>query len=403
MVWLNDCIISNCLARFKRTRVENKSMTTFHQIKKLSKGLAPTASALALTVTLAACGGGGGDTAQPGDGETPTNNAFANTVSLTGAGASFPAPLYQGWFVALNQQTPNLEVNYQSVGSGAGVEQFMSKTVDFGASDVAMDDEEIAKVNGEVIMLPMTAGSIVMAYNLPGLEGLKLSQENLAGIMLGNITQWNDPKLVADNPDLTLPDRPITVVHRSDGSGTTAVFTMNLAAMSPEFKDTIGEGKTVEWPTSKGKFIGGKGNEGVTAGIQQNEGAIGYVEYGYASNNNLTMAALQNKDGEFIVPTDENASATLAAVELPENLREFITNPTGAESYPIVTYTWMLVYPTYSDPEKAKGMEAMIEFGLNEGQQMAPALGYVPLPQNVREKVAAAADNLSPDYTITLK
>ncbi|QHV00864.1 phosphate ABC transporter substrate-binding protein PstS [Synechocystis sp. CACIAM 05] len=380
-------------------------MTTFKQIKKLSKHLVPTASILALTVGLAACGGGGGggDTAQTGGGDSTAADAFASKVSLTGAGATFPAPLYQGWFVALNQAVPNLEVNYQSVGSGAGVEQFMAKTVDFGASDVAMDDEEIAKVNGEVMMLPMTAGSIVMAYNLPGVEGLKLSQEALAGIMLGNITNWNDPKLVADNPDLTLPDRPITVVHRSDGSGTTGVFTMNLAAMSPEFKETIGEGKTVEWPTSKGKFIGGKGNEGVTAALQQNEGAIGYVEYGYASNNNLTMASLQNKDGQFVTPTDENASATLAAVELPENLREFITNPSGAESYPIVTYTWMLVYPTYSDPEKAKGMEAMVEFGLNEGQTMAPTLGYVPLPQNVREKVAAAADKLSPDYTITLK
>ncbi|MBE9194751.1 phosphate ABC transporter substrate-binding protein PstS [Synechocystis sp. LEGE 06083] len=378
-------------------------MTTFKQIKKLSKHLVPTASVLALTVGLAACGGGGGDTAQTSGGESTAADAFANKVSLTGAGASFPAPLYQGWFVALNQAVPNLEVNYQSVGSGAGVEQFMTKTVDFGASDVAMDDEEIAKINGEVIMLPMTAGSIVMAYNLPGVEGLKLSQENLAAIMLGNITTWNDPKLVADNPDVTLPDRPITVVHRSDGSGTTAVFTMNLAAMSPEFKETIGEGKTVEWPTSKGKFIGGKGNEGVTAAIQQNEGAIGYIEYGYASNNNLTMASLQNKDGQFVVPTDANASATLAAVELPQNLREFITNPAGAESYPIVTYSWMLLYPQYADAEKAKGIEAMVEFGLNEGQTMAPALGYVPLPQNVREKVAAAADKLSPDYTITLK
>lgn len=384
-------------------------MTTFKQIKKLSKHLVPTASVLALTVSLAACGGGGGDTAQTGGdatqtgGDTNAASSFANKVSLTGAGASFPAPLYQGWFVALNQAVPNLEVNYQSVGSGAGVEQFSAKTVDFGASDVAMKDEEIAKVEGGVMMLPMTAGSVVMAYNLPGVEGIKLSQAVLADIMMGNITKWNDPKLVADNPDLKLPDKAITVVHRSDGSGTTAVFTMNLAAMSPEFKEQIGEGKSVEWPTNKGKFIGGKGNEGVTAGIQQNEGAIGYVEYGYAKNNNLTMAALQNKDGNFVVPSDENASATLAAVELPENLREFITNPSGAESYPIVTYTWMLAYPSYSDPEKAKGMEAMIEFGLNEGQAMAPSLGYVPLPQNVREKVAAAADKLSPDYTITLK
>ncbi|MEB3161002.1 MAG: phosphate ABC transporter substrate-binding protein PstS [Synechocystis sp.] len=388
-------------------------MTTFNQIKKLSKQLMPVASALALTVGLAACGGGGdttqgggGDTAQPGDtasAGSAAKDAITSPVSLTGAGASFPAPLYQGWFVALNQEVPNLEVNYQSVGSGAGVEQFTARTVDFGASDVAMKDEEIAKVDGGVLMLPMTAGSIVLGYNLPGVEGLKISQAVMGDIFLGNITKWNDPKIVADNPDLTLPDKQIVVVHRSDGSGTTGVFTKNLSDMSPEFGEKIGEGKTVEWPTTQGKFIGGKGNEGVTAAIQQNEGAIGYIEYGYAKNNGITMADIQNKDGNFITPSDENASATLANVELPENLRAFIVNPAGADSYPIVTYTWMLVYPKYDDPAKAKGMEVMIEFGLNQGQQMAPALGYVPLPDVVRQKVAAAADGLSPDYTITVK
>jgi phosphate transport system substrate-binding protein len=385
-------------------------MTTFNQIKKLSKQLMPVASALALTVGLAACGGGGdttqgggGDTTQGGGSDNRAKDAIVNPVSLTGAGATFVAPLFQGWFVALNQEVPNLEVNYQSVGSGAGVEQFMSRTVDFGASDVAMNDEEIAKINGEVLMLPMTAGSIVLAYNLPGVEGLKISQAVAGDIFLGNITKWNDPKLVADNPDLTLPDKQIIVVHRSDGSGTTGVFTKNLSDMSPEFGEKIGEGKSVEWPTTQGKFIGGKGNEGVTAGIQQNEGAIGYVEYGYAKNNGIPMADLQNKDGNFVTPSDENASATLANVELPENLRAFIINAPGADSYPIVSYSWMLVYPKYDDPEKAKAMEVMIEFGLNQGQQMAPPLGYVPLPEVVRQKVAAAADGLSPDYTITVK
>lgn len=385
-------------------------MTTFNQFKKLSKQLTPVASALSLAVGLAACGGGdttqgggGGDAAQGGGSDTKAADAISSPVSLTGAGASFPAPLYQGWFVALNQEVPNLQVNYQSVGSGAGVEQYTARTVDFGASDVAMKDEEIEKVEGGVLMLPMTAGSIVLGYNLPGVEGLKISQPVMADIFLGKITKWNDPKIVADNPDATLPDQPIVVVHRSDGSGTTGVFTKNLSEMSPEFKEAIGEGKTVEWPTTQGKFIGGKGNEGVTAAIQQNEGAIGYIEYGYAKNNGVAMAELQNKDGNFVVPSDENASATLANVELPENLRAFIVNPGGADSYPIVTYTWMLVYPKYDDPEKAKGMEAMIEFGLNQGQEMAPALGYVPLPEVVRQKVAAAADGLSPDYTITLK
>lgn len=297
---------------------------------------------------------------------------------------------------------PKLQVNYQSVGSGAGVEQFVQNTVDFGASDVAMKDEEIAKVKQGVLMLPMTAGSIVLAYNLPGIEGLKLSQANQVDIFMGKITKWNDPKLAADNPDLKLPDSPITVVHRSDGSGTTGVFTKYLEAVSPDWKKAIGSGKSVQWP-STGKFIGGKGNEGVTASIQQNEGAIGYVEYGYAKNNNLTMATLQNKAGQFVAPNDESAAATLAGVTLPDNLRAFIVNPEGEQAYPIVTYTWILAYEKYDDQEKAKAMEAMIQYGLTDGQKQSAALGYVPLPANVVEQVAKVADQISPDFTITVK
>jgi phosphate transport system substrate-binding protein len=324
-------------------------------------------------------------------------------VQLNGAGASFPAPLYQNWFVALNQEIPEIQVNYQSVGSGAGVEQFIKGTVDFGASDVAMKDEEIAKVSKGVLMLPMTAGSIVLAYNLPEVqEAIKLSQEAIVGIFMGEITKWNDPKITKENPDLKLPNSPITVVHRSDGSGTTGVFTKNLSAMSPAWEKSIGSGKTVEWP-SKGKFIGGKGNEGVTAAIQQNQGSIGYVEYGYAKNNNLTMATLQNKAGKFVEATEESAEATLASVELPANLREFITNPDGENSYPFVTYTWILAYKKYDDPNKAIAMEATIQYNLTKGQEQSAALGYIPLPENVREKVAAAADEISPDYKILLK
>ncbi|MFM7577878.1 MAG: phosphate ABC transporter substrate-binding protein PstS [Microcystaceae cyanobacterium] len=378
--------------------------------QKPSRQILTSASLLALTFSLAACGGQTENTATPGGGETANQGGQAsainvdlkNTVSLTGAGATFPAPLYQNWFVQLSEVVPKLQVNYQSVGSGAGVEQFVKNTVDFGASDVAMKDEEIAKVKQGVLMLPMAAGSIVMAYNLPGVEGLKLSQANQVDIFMGKITQWNDPKLAKDNPDLTLPDSPITVVHRSDGSGTTGVFTKYLEAVSPEWKKAIGSGKSVQWPTA-GKFIGGKGNEGVTAAIQQNEGAIGYVEYGYAKNNNLTMATLQNSAGQFIAPNEESAAATLAGVKLPDNLRAFIVNPEGEQSYPIVTYTWILAYQKYDDPEKAKAMEAMIQYGLTDGQKQSAALGYVPLPANVVEQVAKVADQISPDFTITVK
>ena len=381
------------------------------RLKNPSYRLVSSLSLLTLALSLTACGGGQTDTATTGDTTAPTGDQPAakaitldlkNDVGLTGAGATFPAPLYQNWFVLFNQMVPKVQVNYQSVGSGAGVEQFTKGTVDFGASDVAMKDEEIAKVSKGVLMLPMTAGSIVMAYNLPGVEGLKISQANLADILLGKITKWNDPKLVADNPDLKLPDSSITVVHRSDGSGTTGVFTKYLSAISPEWKSSIGDGKSVQWPTAKGKFIGGKGNEGVTAGIQQNVGALGYVEYGYAKNNGLSMASLQNKAGQFVEPNEVSAAETLATVELPENLRAFITNPDGEKSYPIVTYTWMLLYKKYDNPNLAIAMEAMVQFGLTEGQKQAGQLGFIELPQNVKERIAAAADEITPDFKITL-
>lgn len=361
-------------------------------------------SVAALTVSLAACGGNGDDNqAATGDATQSGGSnklALSSPVDLTGAGASFPAPLYQRWFVELNQDYQDLRVDYQSVGSGAGVKQFTAGTVDFGASDVAMTDEELQQVNRGVKMLPLTAGSIVLAYNLPGVEtGLKLPREVYTDIFLGEITNWNDPRIVEANPGVNLPDLPITVAYRSDGSGTTGVFTKHLSAISPEWQQQVGEGKTVEWPTG----VGGNKNDGVTAQIAQNEGAIGYVEYGFADSKNLPVAALENQAGNFIEPTNESASKTLEAVELPENLRAFISDPEGEESYPIVTYSWLLTYEQYDDPQKAKGLEAAIEYALNEGQELAPELGYIALPQNVREKVAAAADDISPDYDIEVK
>ncbi len=380
-----------------------------------SNRLTTAISAMAIALSLAACGGGStttGSSPSPGDtaaspGASPvaatgsgenTKLALASDVAITAAGASFPAPLYQRWFQDFNKINPKVQINYQSVGSGAGVEQFTKGTVDFGASDTAMKDDEIAKVPADkgVILLPMTAGSIVIGYNLPDLPELKLPRDVYTEIFQGKITKWNDPKIAAANPGATLPDQAITIVHRSDGSGTTAVFTKHLSAISPDWKSAVGDGKTVQWPVG----VGAKGNEGVTAQILQTAGSIGYVEYGYAKNNNLKFASLQNKAGSFVAPTDESASQALATVPLPENLRAFIEDPEGAQSYPIVTYTWMLVPKTVTDPNKAKVIEAMVEYGLTEGQKVSSELGYVPLPQNVKEKVAAAADGISPDYKI---
>jgi phosphate transport system substrate-binding protein len=375
--------------------------TMLHKFSGLRVNLGLATSAVFLT-GLAACGGGTTTSDSTTGAGAEGGVSLGGNVALTGAGASFPAPLYQNWFIELNKVVPELQVNYQSVGSGAGVEQFTAETVDFGASDTAMKDEEIAKVARGVILLPMTAGSIVMAYNLPGVADLKLSRAAYSGIATGKITKWNDPAIAADNPGVTLPDRPITFVHRSDGSGTTAVFTKNMVAISPEFEKAIGEGKSVEWPKT-GTFVGAKGNEGVTAQIQQTEGAIGYIEYGYATQNNLAFATLENRAGNFIKVDDEKAAATLANVELPDNLRAFVVDADGPDSYPFVTYTWIMVYEKYPDAQKAKGIEVMVEYGINQGQEVAGALGYIPLPKNVRERIAAAADGISPDYTITVK
>jgi phosphate transport system substrate-binding protein len=366
--------------------------------------LTASISVVALAASLAACGGQQAqDNTTGGSSPAASNNAGSDKlalkqdVQLVGAGASFPAPLYQRWFQDFNGKQPKVQINYQSVGSGAGVEQFTKGTVDFGASDTAMKDEEIQKVADRgVILLPMTAGSIVLAYNLPDVAELKLPRQVYTDILLGKIKKWNDPAIAKANEGAKLPDQNITIVHRSDGSGTTGVFTKHLSAVSPEWKSKVGEGKTVQWPTG----VGAKGNEGVTAQIQQTAGSVGYVEYGYAKTNNLKFATLENKDGKFVTPTDQSASKTLEGVKLPENLRAFIADPEGAESYPIVTYSWLLAPKKVADPEKAKAMEAMIEYGLTEGQKIAPELGYVPLPKNVVEQVAAAADQISPDYKI---
>jgi phosphate transport system substrate-binding protein len=363
--------------------------------------LTASVTVLALAISLSACGG-----EKPSTTESPSTTAtgtdrlgLTQDVSLNGVGGTFPAPLYQTWFTDLNQKYPKLKVNYNAQGSGAGVEAVIKGTVDFGASDVAMKDDEIKKVPADrgVLMLPMTAGSIVLAYNLPDVPDLKLSRKAYVDIFLGKIKSWDDPAIAKDNQGAKLPKQPISVVYRSEGSGTTGVFTKHLSAISPEWKTKVGEGKSVKWLVG----IGAKGNDGVAAQITQTPGAIGYVEYGYAKGK-LKFAALENKAGKFVVADDKSAAKTLEAVTLPPNLRAFITDPDGADSYPIVTYTWLLTYKKYPDPVKAKAIEAMIEYGLTEGQKQAQQLGYIPLPQKVVEQVATVANTISPDYKITV-
>ena len=324
------------------------------------------------------------------------NPASAEEIKLTGSGASFPFPIYGAWFKDFSKQTKGVTVDYQAKGSGAGIQDFTNNTVDFAASDAAMDDEEIAKIKQGVVLLPMTAGEIVLSYNLPGVKALQLPRDVYVDIFMGKITKWNDPKIVAANPGVKLPAENITVVARSDSSGTTYVFTGHLSAVSEEFKSTVGHGKTAQWPKS---FVKAPKNDGVTATIKQTPGAIGYIEYGYAIATKQPMAILQNKAGKFVAPGDESGKAALASAEFPTDmlpgsdtpdLRVWVSDPAGEQAYPIATFTWMLFYKDQDDG-KAKALRDLVEYGLTKGQAMAPKMGYIPLPENVVERVRKAA------------
>jgi len=317
----------------------------------------------------------------------------ADNITLQGTGATFPAPFYQRWFAEYHKLHPEVQINYQALGSGAGVKQFTEKLVDFGASDAAMTDDEIKEVKGGVVMLPMTAGSVVLGYNLPGFTGdLRLSREAYVGIFLGKITTWNDPKIAATNPGATLPATKINPVERSDGSGTTFVFTNHLSAISDEWKRGPGVGKSINWPVG----VSGKGNAGVTALLKQTPGAIGYVEYAYAKQTNLPMAMLENKSGKYVKVDLASQQAALTGVEMPADLRAWLPDPSPAEAYPIVTYTWLLCYKSYAKAEVASALKALIRYGLSDAQQFSAELGYIPLPAPVVAAVTKALDQVTP-------
>ena len=292
---------------------------------------------------------------------------------LDAAGATFPAPLYTAWFQAYNQETGN-QVNYQAVGSGAGVRQYMAKTVDFGASDGAVSDK---KQKLPMVHIPMTGGAIVPAYNNPGCDA-KMTQTQLADVYLGKITNWST---------FGCADKQLTVVHRSDGSGTTKGFTNSLSAFSPEWKKNVGTGKAVAWPAG----IGGKGNSGVAAGIKQLEGAIGYLNYGYVVNSNdFQQVSLHNKAGNYVTANAETSAAGLSRIVLDDQLRGADANPAGANAYPIVSLTWVLAYP-----ESAPGVKETLRYMLSEkAQAMSDGLGYVPLPEDLRQKALAAVETI---------
>lgn len=330
-------------------------------------------------------------------GLTLSANALAD-VKLNGSGASFPFPIYSKWFKDFSKQNDGVRVDYQAKGSGAGIQDFINNTVDFAASDAAMKESEMAQVEQGAVLLPMTAGEVVLAYNVEGVEELKLPRDVYPQIFAGKITDWNDPKIAAANPGVSLPDDEITVVVRSDSSGTTYVFTGHLSEIDQEFKDAVGQAKSPQWPKSD-KFVKAPKNDGITATIRQTPGSIGYIEYGYAKLTGTPAAMLENKSGNFVAPGAESGAAALASAEFPEgtlpnsdvpNLIAWVWDPAGADAYPIATFTWLLLYREQDD-DKAKVLRELVEYCLTEGQQVADQLGYIPLPENVIKKVRAAA------------
>ena len=316
-------------------------------------------------------------------------NASAQMM-INGAGATFPYPIYSKWFDEYAKVDPSVRFNYQSIGSGGGQKQIMAQTVDFGASDGPMSDDNLSKAPGKILHIPTVAGAVVMTYNLPGSPKLKLDGDTIAGMYLGKITKWNDPKIAALNPDTKLPDNDIVVVHRSDGSGTTFIFTDYLSKVSPEWKQKAGNNTSVNWPTG----LGGKGNEGVSGQIKQTPGAIGYVELIYAIQNKMPDAQVKNAAGQFVEPTLESVTAALATAEIPDDFRFSMTNAPGENSYPIAGATWLLVYQQPKDPAKGKKLVEFLKWALAKGEGMAKELNYAPLPDSVQQRVLKRIDEI---------
>ena len=327
---------------------------------------------------VAGCSGGGGAGSGSGSG------ASGGNVSLTGAGATFPYPLYTKWVAEYAKTTPGVAINYQSIGSGGGIRQITEKTVDFGASDAPMSDEQISKAQG-IVHIPTCLGAVVLAYNIEGVTtGLKLTPDTVAGIFLGDIKQWDDPKLKADNPDVNLPAKPIATVHRSDGSGTTKIFVDYLTAVSPAWAKGPGSGASVSWPGG----LGAKGNEGVSGQVKGQPNSIGYIELAYAMQNKMTMASVKNKAGKFVAPAlaSITAAAKGASAKMPDDLRISIVDAEGDEAYPISGFTYILLYGKQPNAAKGKALAGFLAWALDEGQKLTSPLDYAPLPVEIVEK-----------------
>jgi phosphate transport system substrate-binding protein len=308
-------------------------------------------------------------------------SASAGT-QLTGAGSTFAYPFFSKAFYDYSQQHDDVTVNYQSIGSGGGIQQFIAKTVDFGATDVPMNADELTRAGAPVLQVPVTLGGTAIAYNIPGIKsGLRLTREDVAEIFLGNIVNWKDPAIQKINPEVKVPDIPIVVAHRSDGSGTTYIFSDFLSTVSPKWKEKVGTGKSIQWPVG----VGGKGNEGVAGLVGQTTGAIGYVELAYVLQNQITYAAVQNKAASYLYPTVDTIKAAAASKPTVSATNFSIVDADGANSYPICGYSWAVLYQNPSDPQRASLVKAVMSWLVTKGQATAESVQYVPLPENVQQ------------------
>lgn len=310
----------------------------------------------------------------------------ADVLLINGAGATFPYPIYSKWFSEYSKINPAVNFNYQSIGSGGGIKQIFAKTVDFGASDAYLTDDQLNSAPGKILHIPMVAGAVVVTYNVPGINSrLKLKSDVIAAIFLGDVKKWNDPRIIATNPDVNLPADDIIVAHRSDGSGTTSIFTDYLSSVSFGWKAEVGQGKSVSWPVG----LGGKGNEGVAGILKQTPGSIGYVELAYAEKNGLQYVEIQNKAGNFVTPSLESTTAAITGKlnNMPADFRVSLVNPAGADAYPIAGLTWILVYQKQKDHVKGEALVSFLRWAVRDGQKYTKDLLYAPLPDQLVEKI----------------
>lgn len=317
--------------------------------------------------------------------------AWADALLINGAGATFPFPIYSKWFDEYHKTNPNIQFNYQSIGSGGGIRQISQKTVDFGATDGPMKDSDIEAAQGTIMHLPTVLGAVVPVYNVEGVtEPINFTQKAISGIFLGQITSWNDPEIQNANPGAKLPGSNIIVVHRSDGSGTSFCWTDFLAKINSSWASRVGRGTAVNWPVG----LGGKGNEGVAGLVKQTPNSIGYTELIYATQNKIAYGKLQNKNGKFVEASIASVRAAAASAKMPFDFRVSITNAPGDAAYPASTYTWLLVYKNQSNKDKGQALISFLKWMLKDGQGMAEGLGYVPLPENVNTMVGQAVEKI---------